>query len=160
MTTNALPPGCSGYDLIDSESTNGCPPYPLALVVVEFDLDGWGSLELLALVDTGADRCCLSPWVLDLLPFKTPASGEVFSIIRTQGLGLPARLSLDGGQSWYPPAPGDSSLIVDILPESEWQYPYESGDMLIGRNLLEHLILTYDGPARRFSLQTAPRPAE
>jgi hypothetical protein len=104
--------------------------------------------QLRALIDSGADLCCLDPAIVKALaliwdsslPTNMPAvTGLTFSSLYRAGVTI----LHPSGQHFVAP-----DMIVCELPLGVLGY-----DALIGRDILDLLRFTYDGPARAFALE-------
>ena len=108
-------------------------------------------VPILALIDTGASCTCVDPSVLTSLGLT--ATGSVSIKTPSTGVGTHSTLQYDVGFRIPPQTRGDSALAfpaiavvaVDILPAHGYH-------ALIGRDILAHCILIYNGVTGFFSL--------
>jgi hypothetical protein len=101
-----------------------------------------------ALIDTGASQTALAPWVVEYLKIQPHGIDKV----RVPGRGdedlefYDARITLGFPRFDHPRI---SVLAPGISPASP------GVGVLIGRDVLEHFTLVYDGPRRKFALGSA-----
>lgn len=98
--------------------------------------------ELNALVDTGASITAIRVDVAARLGL--PPTGSV----GLAGVGGTSQQTLFGSRIYFP----DSGLTFDAVPLVGSPQQFPGFDVLIGRNLMCSMVLTYDGPRGRFSL--------
>ncbi len=106
--------------------------------------------QLLALVDTGADATCLDPVVINQLALPM-AHLSLVNVPAIMGLGL-ATQHRAGVTILHPSGnPADHFVVAEILV---CELPLQSLglDAVVGRDLLDRLRFTYDGPGRTFTL--------
>jgi hypothetical protein len=103
-----------------------------------------------ALVDTGASCSCVDPSVLTSLGLTPTGSAR----INTPSNGSePVDLPQYDVALIIPPAtPGQSPLIFPIIPVVASQLRAQGIEALIGRDILSHCILVYNGTVNFFSL--------
>jgi hypothetical protein len=100
-------------------------------------------------IDTGTNITCVSARALTHLAL-TPASTSHST--RTVGGSLPVRLF---EVSLSIPLTGRlqaSLLVLDQLVVMEWSAPLPGNEVLIGRDVLPHLLALLDGPRNEFTL--------
>ena len=106
--------------------------------------------RILALADTGANRTCLDPSVLQALDLEPAGTVQVSTPLAEAfgprsaykvALVIPARVL------------GESPLVFDTLEVVATELQRRFGvQALLGRDVLERCLLVYHGPERRFTL--------
>lgn len=103
--------------------------------------------EVLALVDTGASCLCLDARVVHLLDLsqrgavsvQTPSTGSAFETLPTYDVSV----VLGDGQT---------DALADTCEAVCCDFSCSGFQAIIGRNLLNRVVLTYDGPVGMFRL--------
>ena len=114
------------------------PPIPVLPVVLYHAASGVGSAEISALVDTGADATLVAARYL-----RQIAAEELYvTRVRSHwGESRAAKIYLV-----------DMEVVGQRLPGVEVIADDQSNDVLLGRTVLNRLILLLDGPGRRVDL--------
>jgi hypothetical protein len=107
-------------------------------------------VELMALLDTGAQTTCINPAtaVRLVLPLKNAR------LTNAPGLsGLRTTLTREVSLTILHPS-GDPllHLVIPVIEVTELDLGSLGYDALIGRDVLAKCVLTYDGPANSFTL--------
>lgn len=104
-----------------------------------------------ALVDTGASSTCLDPYVISTLeltptgsvPCHTPSTGSQPAMMNQYDVGI----IIPG------PTPTHAPFIVGTLPVVETAlFTAQGFHALIGRDILQHCVLIYNGSLGQFTL--------
>ncbi len=101
--------------------------------------------ELNALVDTGASITAIRVEVAMRLGLPPTGSVDLAGVVGTQ------QQTLFGARVYFP----DNGLTFDAVPLVGVPQNFPGFDVLIGRNMLCSMLLSYDGPRGRFSLTKA-----
>jgi hypothetical protein len=96
------------------------------------------------LVDTGAALTALDEKVIEALAL-TPTGELEVHLAKTSSKGRRFDVSL------LLPAPEGPAMLLHALPVFEGNFRF-GVDGFLGRDVLAHCVLVYDGPARRFTL--------
>jgi hypothetical protein len=106
-------------------------------------------VDLLALLDPGAECTCIDPRSVRSLPL--PIAG--FGLVNAPSLaGVSFGRSLQAGLTVSHPDGAASSLEVPELTVVELDLGQLGYKALVGRDVLARCMLVYDGPAGRFTL--------
>jgi predicted aspartyl protease len=119
-----------------------------SLIAASEDL-GFGRpvpLRVLALIDTGASQTAITPDVAERL--GAGVSGARF--VRVPGSHEPLALPVREIQIGLPDGAGHRMVATDAI---EAALGGDEAECLIGRDLLRHGVLTYDGRAGSFALE-------
>ncbi len=124
------------------QSASGGEPLPTIPIVLVNDT-GQTTPALVALVDTGADGTLVPIEILERARFRpdrqrgqlrTAEADAPFEIV----IGYPVRLQINGLE----------------LPDIHVYGSRAVGDVILGRNVLNQLVFTYDGPRRMLDILT------
>lgn len=104
-----------------------------------------------ALVDTGASITCMDPWVLNLLSLSptgsvtinTPSTGSAPVTVDQYDVGI----TIHGSSASHAP------LVFNTIPVIRTELLQTQGfHALIGRDILEHCLFSYNGSSGFFTL--------
>ncbi|MGC8644438.1 MAG: hypothetical protein ACP5XB_31630 [Isosphaeraceae bacterium] len=122
------------------ESTGFDPPAPVARVMIRAAASGSSVADVPLLVDSGADVTLLPRFVVDRIGIAA-LTDQQYELI-----------GFDGTRSFAPAAVLDMVLFGRVF---RGRYLLIDGDHgVLGRDVLNHLVLLLDGPARQWSEQT------
>ena len=100
------------------------------------------SVKVLALIDTGASTTAISQKVVKDLMLVPRGTAKVFTSSRRSEMRNEYDISLEFGKDIY----------LQILRALEANFKSYKIDCLIGRDILQHGKLVYDGPGNRVTL--------
>jgi hypothetical protein len=100
-------------------------------------------------IDTGTNITCVAARVLNQLGLTAASTGHT-----TQTVGGTAQAQLFHVSLSIPPigALQASLLVLDFLWVMAWTPPSPGSEVLVGRDVLPHLVTLLDGPRKEFTL--------
>lgn len=107
-------------------------------------------IDLMALLDTGAECTCIDPSVLSRIALPRKSVG-LTNVPGTGGLGFQhayeSQLTV-----LHPSGDARRDLVVDELSVTLLPLAFAGVDVVIGRDVLIHCVLSYDGTSNSFTL--------
>src|SRR5262249_6028030 len=115
---------------------------PSEPTIKELKLKKVPSIKILALIDTGASSTAITQHVVDKLKLLPRGTASVYTSSRRSEIRIEFDISLEYDSGAYLP-------LLRVFDANLEGYPI---DCLIGRDVLEHGVFTYNGPQKKITL--------